>query len=123
MNSFDWAIIQLFVLFWGFIAFVLFMVMAPVVLISANIKAHKKKQEESNGTSASQPQATAPGVAVSEKDGRIIAMEVPDQEPVTSVAEQPQKDGINIVRDVLLPVAGKAVVAIAAHQFKHRHHK
>ncbi len=123
MSDFDWIIIQFMVLFWGLIIFVLFMVMAPVVLISANIKAHKKKQEESNRTSAFQPQATTPGVAVSEKDGRIIAMEVPDQEPVAPVVEQPKKDGINIVKDVLLPVAGKVVVAIAAHQFKHRHHK
>lgn len=123
MSDFDWIIIQFMVLFWGFIAFVLFMVIAPVVLISANINAQKKKQAESSGASASQPQANTRGVAVSDKEGRIIAMVAPDQVPVAPVAEPPRKSGFNVVKDVALPVAGKVLVALVASHFNHRHRK
>ncbi|MDX1968579.1 MAG: hypothetical protein SFV23_15485 [Planctomycetaceae bacterium] len=123
MNSFDWAIIQLLLLFWGFVFFVLFMVLAPMVLISAKLKKDRKKGEQAVASKTPASPSAASAVVVSPEDGRVIAMEAPDQEPVSAIADQPPKNGLNLVKDVLLPVAGKAVVAIAAHQFKHRHHK
>lgn len=120
MSDFDWVIIQLLVLFWGVIAFVLFMVLAPVVLFSANIKAHKKTQEESNGASASQPKV--PGLVASDKDGRVIAMVAPDAEPPVPAVAKPPGNDCNLFKDVLLPVAAKVAIGIAKSRFNHRHH-
>jgi hypothetical protein len=123
MNSFEWALIQFLLSMGVFFAIVLFMVVAPLVLISAKLKEVHKKREQADANKTPATPSAASAVVVSPEDGRVIAMEVPDQEPVSAIAGQPPKNGHNLVKDVLLPVAGKAVVAIAVHQFKHRHHK
>lgn len=122
MSSLEWSIIQLLFLVFGFIAFVLFMVLAPVVLVTAKVNEdRKKRQQEASGTSA--PPPTAPTVVVSQEDGRVIAMEAPELPPAAPAVVTQPKDGINLVKDVLLPVAGKVAVAVVASHFKHRHHK
>lgn len=123
MNSIEWVFIQLILLMSGFVVFVVFMVVAPLVLISANINAaRKKKQEQSNGTTAP-PSSNTPAAVVSQEDGRVIAMESPDPQPVAPATVRPQKDGFRPLQDFVLPVLGKLVVTLVTSQFKHRHHK
>lgn len=118
MSDLDWVIIQLMLLFWGFIGFVLLMVFGPVVLI-IHAARKKKPQEENSGPPASEP----PAVAVSKEDGRVIAMQAPEVQPVAQVAVTPQKQGLHPLASFALKVLGRVAVGVVMGQINHPHHK
>ena len=124
MSDFDWLVIQLQLLVFGFIGFVLFMVLAPVALIAAKVNENRKKrQEEANRLSATEPQPTAPAVMVSQEDGRVIAMEAPAPTPVVPPAVTPRNQGFHPLMNFALQVLGKVAVTVVMGQLKPPHHK
>ncbi|MBX3451716.1 hypothetical protein SH668x_003716 [Planctomicrobium sp. SH668] len=119
MSDFDWLIIQLQLLVWGFLIFVTVMVLAPVALIARKVnKDREKRQEEANRLSAAEPPAITPGIAMSEKDGRVIAMEAMEPQPVMPGTPPPQKSGGDMAMKVAKHVAGKAAGAVAKHYLR-----
>lgn len=103
-----------------FLAFVLvgipmLCVALPLIGIAKICEARKKYVDSLRNDQAAEQQ---PAVMVSKEDGRIIAMQAPDVQPVMQVDTSSTKPGKNVAADMAKKVAGKAAGAVAKHYLR-----